>query len=76
MLGNVWEGCQDSFDASYYGTGSTTGPQGPSTGAARVIRGGAWSSDAKDVRLSNRVRYRVEDLGSPLGFRCVRVAYR
>ena len=42
----------------------------------RVIRGGSWSSDAEDVRLPNWVRYRAEDRGSALGFRCVRVAYR
>ena len=42
MSGNLWEWCQDWYDASYYGVSSTSNPTGPVAGTTRVLRGGAW----------------------------------
>jgi formylglycine-generating enzyme required for sulfatase activity len=40
MHGNVFEWCQDLYDA--YPGGIALDPQGPAMGSVRVIRGGYW----------------------------------
>ena len=54
MSGSVCEWCQDWFDKSYYSTGPSQDPQGPLSGSMRVIRGGAWSYPAKNIRCAER----------------------
>ncbi|WP_307872841.1 formylglycine-generating enzyme family protein [Paractinoplanes ovalisporus] len=41
-IGNVWEWCADWFSPRYYAMSPVDDPQGPSLGAARVIRGGSY----------------------------------
>jgi formylglycine-generating enzyme required for sulfatase activity len=53
MHGNVWEWVQD-----WYGTYTAepgTDPQGPTSGSARVIRGGSWNNGAGDCRSAYRL---------------------
>ena len=55
MLGNVWEYCQDWYDAAYYKTSPSTDPGGPETGSLRVVRGGSWD---RSVKSNFRCSYR------------------
>ncbi|MBB4268007.1 formylglycine-generating enzyme family protein [Roseospira visakhapatnamensis] len=76
MLGNVWEWCADPWHDSYEGApvdGSAWLDDGANTGANRVIRGGAWVSNARGVRAAYRVRSHPYDRVNNLGFRCSRV---
>ena len=52
LHGNIWEWCQDWYDA--LPGGLVLDPQGPSKGVGRVIRGGSWSDLAKYCRSGNR----------------------
>jgi formylglycine-generating enzyme required for sulfatase activity len=49
MHGNVSEWCWDWY-AEEYDDDDATNPTGPDTGTDRVIRGGSWHSDGKDIR--------------------------
>jgi formylglycine-generating enzyme required for sulfatase activity len=68
MIGNVCELCFDLYGA--YPSGAATDPKGASSGVIRVIRGGSWSSDAKDVRSASR-NFIIPGPSAPnnLGFR-------
>ena len=55
MTGNVGEFCQDWFDENYYSHSPSSNPKGPSSGTARVLRGGGWYTDVgDDSRVSVR----------------------
>jgi len=70
MSGNLSEWCQDWYGD--YPSESVANPKGPSTGSARVNRGGGWFSHARYCRSALRNR-REPDRGSDgLGFRLAR----
>lgn len=56
MLGNVYEFCSDYYSPTAYAAYQKGGlnPKGPKRGQERVIRGGSFKSDAKDVRSAAR----------------------
>ncbi len=53
MNGNVSQWCLDRF-GSYPG-GAVTDPVGPTSGSARILRGGGWNGDSAACRSAARV---------------------
>jgi formylglycine-generating enzyme required for sulfatase activity len=73
MLGNVWEWTADHWHRDYKGapSGGTAWLAGGATD--RVARGGAWGSEARNVRAAFRYRVAPAPRRGDLGFRCARV---
>ena len=69
MLGNVWEWVNDWYDKHYYQNSPSQDPSGPASGSLRVLRGGAWVVDPRNVRVSLRFGYNP-GFRSGVGFRC------
>ncbi|MEK7483702.1 MAG: formylglycine-generating enzyme family protein [Planctomycetota bacterium] len=67
MHGNVWEWCSDCYQEFY--EAEETDPQGPKSGAGRVIRGGSWSNPAGRCRSAYRFWSEPNRRTSYVGFR-------
>ncbi|MCK4473565.1 MAG: SUMF1/EgtB/PvdO family nonheme iron enzyme [Anaerolineae bacterium] len=71
MAGNAWEWTTDKYGEDYYTHSPSHNPQGPDSGGFRVMRGGAFLGDPRNIRCTARYR------GSPkyrpwwYGFRVV-----
>jgi len=71
MLGNVWEWTTDWFDKNYYARSEARDPAGPVRGTQRVLRGGAWDDNARNIRVSNRYSLPPDSRKFYAGFRCI-----
>ncbi|MBP3420195.1 MAG: SUMF1/EgtB/PvdO family nonheme iron enzyme [Marinifilaceae bacterium] len=67
MSGNVCEYCSDWYGR--YTSLSQTNPHGPSSGSARVRRGGSWVNDARGCRVSYSDNYTPSSTDCHLGLR-------
>ena len=71
IAGNVSEWVNDWFDGTYYSVSPYANPQGPSSGKAKVLRGGSWDDLLGDFLTASRISG-FSDLGTNhTGFRCV-----
>lgn len=71
MSGNVWEWCQDRYDADYYESSPKMDPTGPSFGSYHTSRGGGWIDLPRNVRSVTRNRNWPDYRNGALGFRLV-----
>lgn len=71
MQGNVWEWVQDSWAANYKNTPTNGSAYLSAKSSDQVLRGGAWESDKKRVRLSSRSKASKSSRTAMTGFRLV-----
>ncbi len=73
MSGNVWEWVEDCYHDNYNGA-PTDGSAwtSPCTSSGRVLRGGSWKGDAKNVRSPNRINATAVSRSNIIGFRLAR----
>jgi formylglycine-generating enzyme required for sulfatase activity len=67
MHGNIAEWCQDWYGP--YPEGLQVDPRGPETGERRVVRGGSWNSNPRQVRSSARRSELPRTTHYAIGFR-------
>jgi formylglycine-generating enzyme required for sulfatase activity len=69
MIGNVWEWCEDDYDAEFYGKpeAKARNPVSRSGSISRVVRGGSWFPNAWLCRSSVRTRLVASDAGGGIG---------
>ena len=72
MHGNVREWVEDCWNGSYAGAPSDGVAWVSGDCAERVLRGGSWFSDPRDLRAANRYRYPSGHRFDNVGFRVAR----
>ena len=74
MLGNVWEWTQDHWHENYANTpkDGTAWTTIGSDSSRRVVRGGSWNGNPRDVRAGNRVWGNTGNRNTNTGFRVAR----
>ena len=78
MHGNVWEWCEDVWNASYSESGRPDDGSAWLTGSVsrRVVRGGSWKVSALELRSAFRSSYSPIHRDNDIGFRLARTISR
>ncbi len=72
MHGNVWEWCMDNWHGNYEGAPNDGSVWEGGDTNLRVLRGGAWSIFARDLRSAFRNRSKPDQPFHTVGFRLVK----
>ena len=70
MAGNVMEWVSDWYGRGYYAESGELSPLGPLEGSDKVLRGGAWLSEADDTTVFARDSRETAVARAQIGFRC------
>ena len=71
-LGNVWEWVQDCWNGSYHGAPRDGSAWERGNCSKRVLRGGSWISDPRNLRSACRYTNPAGDRFGIYGFRIAR----
>ena len=75
LVGNTWECAADSYKSDYDRNAPDRNPKGPSSGSARVVRGGSWDFHKPTwFRAADRNRGAAGFRNGALGFRCAKAS--
>ena len=72
MAGNAWEWVSDWYDYDYYKNSPRRNPIGPTTGEAKVVRGGSWLYVPEFLRSAHRFAAQPTNRHFGYGFRCAK----
>lgn len=75
LHGNLWEWCQDGFDARFYESLTdpiVSDPAGPPPANVRCMRGGVWDNTIRLCRSAHRGANQATSHNGSIGFRVVR----
>lgn len=70
ICGNVWEWCSDWFGEDYFTEETRVDPQGPPSGAHKILKGGNFHCVLTELRISERHHKPPNDPSFYSGFRC------